>query len=68
MGSGNRRVRLPSGPKLTFDAMSERVKIMRLLVISRIPPGHREESADLQDEIGVGKGGSGPQERSKRRS
>lgn len=32
--------------------MSERVKIMRLLVANRIPPGHREESTNLKDEIG----------------
>ncbi len=48
----NPQVCLPPGPKLTFNSISERVKIMRLLVASRIPPGHREESTDLQDEIG----------------
>lgn len=48
----NPRIRLPSGPTLMFDSMFERVKIIRLLVASRIPPGYREESTDLQDEIG----------------
>jgi len=40
------------GSRGSTGGVSERVKIMRLLVANRIPPGHREESTNLQDEIG----------------
>lgn len=54
----NPQVRLLSGLRLTFDSMSERVEIMRLLVSRRMKIGHDEQDGKDQGQTNRNSGGS----------